>query len=156
MSGKYSKKLLDHAKQSATDAFKTASKGAIQKRAETTGDLISNKIANTVAKSYDGKITGVLKHPQQNNSETITNEHDKEIPKERYISRTKTRNYWWTKIKTVIEYQKIKKVSTNSQQYNLETVTNDNDKEIPKEGCISPEERQKVYLQKKDRKLLII
>ena len=29
LSGKYSKKLLDHAKQSATDAFKTASKRAI-------------------------------------------------------------------------------------------------------------------------------
>ena len=28
--GKYNKKLLDHAKQSATDAFKTASKRVIQ------------------------------------------------------------------------------------------------------------------------------
>ena len=32
------------------------------------------------------KITGVLKRPQQNNLETVTNEYDKEIPKERYIS----------------------------------------------------------------------
>ena len=32
LSGKYSQKLLDHAKQSATDAFKTASKRAIQKK----------------------------------------------------------------------------------------------------------------------------
>ena len=31
LSGKYSQKLLDHSKQSATDAFKTASKIAIQK-----------------------------------------------------------------------------------------------------------------------------
>ena len=40
--------------------------------------MIGNKIAN--------RITKVSKNSQQNNSETITNEHDKEIPKERYIS----------------------------------------------------------------------
>ena len=28
----------------------------------------------------------ISKYPQQNNSETVTNKHDKEIPKERYIS----------------------------------------------------------------------
>ena len=28
----------------------------------------------------------VSKNSQQNNSETVTNEHNKEIPKERYIS----------------------------------------------------------------------
>ena len=28
----------------------------------------------------------ILIKSQQNNSETVTNEHDKEIPKERYIS----------------------------------------------------------------------
>ena len=50
-----------------------------QKTAEATDDLIgSNKIAN--------KITRVSKILQQNNSETVTNENDKEIPKERYIS----------------------------------------------------------------------
>ena len=48
--------------------------------------MICNKIANAVAKSYDGRITKVSKHSQQNNSETVTNEHDKEIPKEKYIS----------------------------------------------------------------------
>ena len=41
---KYSQKLLDHAKQSATDALKTVSKRAIQKTAEVTGDLIENKM----------------------------------------------------------------------------------------------------------------
>ena len=45
----------------------------IQKTAEATGDLIGNKIAN--------KITKLSKNSQQNNSETVTNEHDKEIPK---------------------------------------------------------------------------
>ena len=33
---------LDHAKQTATDAFKTTSKWTIQKTAEATGDLIGN------------------------------------------------------------------------------------------------------------------
>ena len=80
-SGKYSKKVFDYAKPSATDAFKTASKRAIQKTAKATSDLIGNKISN--------KITKCLK-----NSETVTNEHDKKIPKERYISPEKnTRNY---------------------------------------------------------------
>ena len=40
--------------------------------------MIGNKITN--------KITKVSKNSQQNNSETVTNKHDKEIPKERYIS----------------------------------------------------------------------
>ena len=50
LSGKYSQKLLNHAKQSATDVFKTASKRAIQKTAEATGDLIGNKIASKIMK----------------------------------------------------------------------------------------------------------
>ena len=40
---KYSQKL-DHAKQSATDAFKTASKRAIPKAVEATGDKTAVKI----------------------------------------------------------------------------------------------------------------
>ena len=57
LSGKYGpgmlamrQKLLDHAKQSATDALKTSSKRVIQKTAEATGDLIGNKIANIITK----------------------------------------------------------------------------------------------------------
>ena len=73
-SGKYSQKLLDYAEKSATDALKTFSKKAIQKTAEATGDLIGNK------------IIGLSKNLHQNNSETVTNNHDKEIPKERYVS----------------------------------------------------------------------
>ena len=46
LSGKYGQKLLNHAKQSATDAIKTSSKRFIQKTAEATDDLIGNKIAN--------------------------------------------------------------------------------------------------------------
>ena len=41
---KYSQKLLDHAKKSATDALKISSKRVIQKTAETTGDLIAKKL----------------------------------------------------------------------------------------------------------------
>ena len=48
LSNKYSKKLLDSAKKSATDATKTASKRAIQKTEEATGDLTDNKIADKI------------------------------------------------------------------------------------------------------------
>ena len=55
--------------------------------------MIENKISDTVrsetlatrAKSYDGRITKASKKSQQNNSEAVTNENDKEISKERYI-----------------------------------------------------------------------
>ena len=50
LSGKHSQKLLDHAKQSETDAFKTDSKRAIQKTAEATSDLVGNKIADRITK----------------------------------------------------------------------------------------------------------
>ena len=43
---KYGQKLANTAKKSATDAIKTASKIAIQKTAEATGDLVGNKIAD--------------------------------------------------------------------------------------------------------------
>ena len=77
-SGKYSQKSLNHTKQSATDALKTTSKKEIQKIAEATGDLTGCKITS--------RITKISRSSPQNNSETITNKHDKEIPKERYIS----------------------------------------------------------------------
>ena len=81
LSGKYGQKLLDHAKQSATDAFKTSSKIFIQKTAEGTGDLIGNKVAD--------KIPRVSKSLTQNNLET------QYISPNKYISpelRQKTNN----------------------------------------------------------------
>ena len=48
LSNKYGQKLLDSAKKSTTDAIKTASKRAIQKTAEATGDLIGNKVADKI------------------------------------------------------------------------------------------------------------
>ena len=58
---KYSQRHLDHAKQSATDAFNVSSKRVIQKTAEATGDLIRDKIAD--------KITIASKSFQKNNLE---------------------------------------------------------------------------------------
>ena len=46
MSNKYGQKLVNTAKKSTIDAIKTASKIAVQKTAEATGDLIANKIAD--------------------------------------------------------------------------------------------------------------
>ena len=48
--------------------------------------MIGNKIANTVGKSYNIKTTKALNNSQQNNSETVTNKHDKEILEEGCIS----------------------------------------------------------------------
>ena len=73
LSNKYGQKLLDSAKKSTTDAIKTASKRAIQKTAETTGDLICNKIAD--------KITSVSKKsPKKLQNDKM------EAPKKRHIS----------------------------------------------------------------------
>ena len=63
MSNKYSQKLVDTAKKSATDAIKTASKRAIQKTAEATRDLVGNKIADKItAKSSPKDFTSASKN----------------------------------------------------------------------------------------------
>ena len=60
MSNKYSQKLVDTAKKSAADAINTASKRAIQRTAEATGDLVGNKISDKITsaskKSHDEEI----------------------------------------------------------------------------------------------------
>ena len=70
---KCSQKILDHAKQSATYAFKTVSKTKIQKTAETTDDLIGNKITD--------KIARILKASPKNNLEM----NEEEILREKVI-----------------------------------------------------------------------
>ena len=77
MSNKYGKKLVDAIKKSTTDAIRTASKRAIQKPAEATGDLVGNKIAD--------KITSVSK---KSTKELPTIDEDEELitHKKRYIS----------------------------------------------------------------------
>ena len=71
LSNKYGQKLLDSTKNSTADAIKTESKGAIQKTAEITGDLIANKTAD--------KILSVSTKIDNTNDET-------NIQKKRYIS----------------------------------------------------------------------
>ena len=57
LSNKCGQNLVDAAKKSATDAFKTASKRDIEKTAMATGDLIGDKIAD--------KSTSISKQNQQ-------------------------------------------------------------------------------------------
>ena len=78
MSSKYSQQLFNHPEQSATDAPKTVSKRAIQKTAEALGDFIGNKITD--------KITKISRTLPQNILETVKNENDKEILKEKNVS----------------------------------------------------------------------
>ena len=79
LSNKYGHKLLDSAKKSAIDAIKTASKRAIQKTVEASGDLINNKITD--------KITSFSKKSNNKNNNNNNNE-DVELAthKKRYIS----------------------------------------------------------------------
>ena len=60
--------------QFARNVFKADSKRAIQKIEEKTAYFFVTKKSNG--------ITKVSKTSEQNNSEKVTNEHDKEIPKE--------------------------------------------------------------------------
>ena len=90
LSGKYSQKLINCAKQSAIDLFETASKRAIEKTAEAAGDLIGNKVAD--------KITKVLRISPQNKLETVTNAEenvglDREIPRARFMSPENRQNF---------------------------------------------------------------
>ena len=78
MSNKYSQKLVDTVKRSATDAIKTASKRAIQKTAEATGDLIGNKIADKITAQPSKK---------SRNEEIQSDEVNNEIPKDIYLSK---------------------------------------------------------------------
>ena len=65
LSGKYSQKLIDHVKQSATGAPKIFSKRIIRKTAKANGDVIGNKTADRIIK--------VSRSSLENNSEIITN-----------------------------------------------------------------------------------
>ena len=86
MSGKYSQKLLDHAKRSATDALKTSSKRVIQKTGEATGGLIGNKIVDKSITITKGENKIIQKHLQMSMIK-------KYLKKYLFISRRKTGNY---------------------------------------------------------------
>ena len=87
LSNKYGQKLLDSAKKSTTDAIKTASKRAIQKTAEATGDLIGNKTADKITSVSKKKSTKELQY----NDETKEKEVEITSPKKRYISPEETK-----------------------------------------------------------------
>ena len=75
LSNKYGQKLLDSAKKYTTDAIKTASKRAIQKTAEATGDLIGYKIA-------DKKTSVSKKKPKElHNNDKIKEDMEIDTPK---------------------------------------------------------------------------
>ena len=56
LSSKYSQKLHDHAKESTADALKTASKRAIEKTPEETGNLMDSKIADALVSRMTVKL----------------------------------------------------------------------------------------------------
>ena len=102
LSNKYSQKLLDSAKKSTTDAIKVASKRAIQKTVEATGDLIGSKIAD--------KITSVSKKSTKelSNDETEV-DVARATPKKRYITQEE-RQQIIDELRfnnIIMEYQKI-------------------------------------------------
>ena len=71
------KKILNHAKESATGVLKTTSKRMIQKTPQTTADLIGNKIANKITKISEIKL------------QKSQNLHDRIIQKQLQISMIK-------------------------------------------------------------------
>ena len=82
-------RLFDSATKSGANAIKTASKRAIQKTAEATGDIIVNKIAN--------KTTNLSKTFSPNDELIMKWKYQRKI----YISRKKATNYWWIKISII-------------------------------------------------------
>ena len=66
LSNKYDQKLIDSAKKSTMDVIKTASKRAIQKTAEATGDFNGNKIVDKIT-SFSKKFPTEL-HSKNNDS----------------------------------------------------------------------------------------
>ena len=71
--------------QFARNVFKADSKRAIQKTEEKTAYFFVTKKSNG--------ITKVSKISEKNNSEKVTNEHDKEIPKENTFLRNWKGNF---------------------------------------------------------------
>ena len=82
LSKKQGQKLLDSGKKSTTDAIKTASKIAIQKTAEATGDLIGNKNAGKITSVSNKKSTKEL----HNNDEAEEESAEITTHKKRYVS----------------------------------------------------------------------
>ena len=56
MSNKYGRKILDKSMDAGKDFAKIAGKKILQKSAETTGEMIGNKIANRITRSSRNKV----------------------------------------------------------------------------------------------------
>ena len=82
-SGKYSQNLIDHAKQSATDTFKTSSKRAIQKTAGKLVIWLVKKLLTHLQKSRK------LLHMKKKLLELIEKYLEKDV-----YPRKKTENFW--------------------------------------------------------------
>ena len=78
LSNKYGQKLLDSAEKFTTDAIKTTSERAIQKKADATGDSIGNKIADKITSASKKKSTKELHNNDKDVKITANNK--------RYIS----------------------------------------------------------------------
>ena len=76
LSNKYGQTVIDTAKKSTTYAIKTASKRAIQKTAEATGDLIVNKIADKIT-SISKKSNKVLPNNDEKEEDMEITTHKK-------------------------------------------------------------------------------
>ena len=87
LSNKYVQKILDSAEEYTTDIIITASKRAIQKTAEVTGDLIGNKVADKVtslSKKPAKKLPNdEIKEEEQEDAEITTHKKTHISPEER-------------------------------------------------------------------------
>ena len=81
LSNKYGQNLLDSAKKFTTDVIKTASKRAIQKSAEATGDLIGKKISDKITSVSNKKSTKELP-----NNDEAEEDVERTTHKKRYVS----------------------------------------------------------------------
>ena len=83
--GKSLSNSLDSAKKSTTDAIKTVSKRVIQKAAEATGDLISNKIADKTTSVSKKKSNNKNNNNNNNNDDDDDYDEESTTHKKRYI-----------------------------------------------------------------------
>ena len=61
--------------------------------------------AKNFKRTFSQEFQMSQKSSAQDNSETITNEYDKEVPEDIYkiwISRSKIENYWWSKNNIIV------------------------------------------------------
>ena len=72
-------------KKSSTDALRTASIRAIQKTAQAKGDLTDNKITDKIT-SVPKRSSKELHSMELHSKESLANETNNKVPKERYIS----------------------------------------------------------------------